>query len=103
MSWQLVAAVVLIAVLSLLAVLQYRWLGEVSQAERDRMRASLRARATDLAEEFNGELTRMYAALHVDGERLDADAAGAIAEAYDRWRSSTAHPDVVRAIYFVDG
>ena len=34
-----IAAVVLPALLAVLAILQYRWIGEVSAAERQRMRA----------------------------------------------------------------
>ena len=34
-------AVAMLALIALLATLQYRWLGEVSVAERDRLRASL--------------------------------------------------------------
>jgi len=56
--WPLVAAVALTVLLAVLATLQYRWLGAVSAAERERMRSSLQTRATDLAREFDGELTR---------------------------------------------
>jgi len=52
--WQLLAAVGLLLVLLVtLGTLQYRWLGEVSEAERVRMRDGLRARAADFAESFD--------------------------------------------------
>src|SRR5437588_668322 len=73
-SWPIVTAAVLLALLATLATLQYRWLGDVSEAERERMRTSLRARASDFAESFDAELTRTYVAFHVDADRLDADA-----------------------------
>jgi len=101
--WQLVAAVVLLVALGVLGTLQYRWLGAVSEAERERMRTSLRARATELGQDVNGELTRIYAAFRADTAGLDAEPAKAIANAYTRWRDSAPHPDLVKAIYLVEG
>lgn len=101
MSWQLPAAVFLLVLLAALATLQYRWLGEVSEAERERMRASLRTRASEFSQEFDAELTRTYAAFHVDGDRLDADPANALAAAYAQWQSATAAPGLVRGVYLL--
>jgi signal transduction histidine kinase len=101
--WQLVTAVLLLVALGVLGTLQYRWLGAVSDAERERMRTSLRARATELGQEVNGELTRIYAAFRADTAGLDAEPAKAIANAYTRWRDAAQHPDLVKAIYLVEG
>jgi signal transduction histidine kinase len=101
--WQLVTAALLLVALGVLGTLQYRWLGAVSDAERERMRTSLRARATELGQEVNGELTRIYAAFRADTAGLDAEPAKAIANAYMRWRDSALHPDLVKAIYLVEG
>ena len=40
----IILVLVLIAILVTLAVLQYRWSGQVSQAERERMQTSMRHR-----------------------------------------------------------
>jgi signal transduction histidine kinase len=101
--WQLLAAAILLVLLATLATFQYRWLGEVSQAERERMRASLRTRASEFSQAFDGELTRMYMAFRVDGDGLDTDAAAALGAAYTRWQSSTATPTLVRGVYLVEG
>jgi signal transduction histidine kinase len=100
-SWQLLAAAVLLVLLAALATLQYRWLGEVSEAERERMRATLRTRATEFAQEFDGELTRTYATFHVDGDRLNADPSATLADAYTRWQSSTTVPGLVQDVYLL--
>jgi signal transduction histidine kinase len=100
--WQLPTAVVLLALLAVLATIQYRWLGEVSQAERERMREGLRTRATEFAQEFDGELTRTYLAFQVDGDRLDADAEATLRAAYSRWQSAAA-AEVVRDVYIAEG
>jgi signal transduction histidine kinase len=99
---QLLAAGTLAIVLVGLALLQYRWLGDVSAAERERMRASLQSRASDVAQAFDGELTRIFIAFHVDADRLDADAAGTIADAYARWQAAAAHAAFVRAVDVID-
>jgi signal transduction histidine kinase len=102
--WQLLAAAVLLVLLGTLATLQYRWLGEVSAAERERMRASLRTRTAELAQAFDGELTRMYMAFRIDPDALDTDAAAAVAAAYASWQASApAAPGLVRGLYLVEG
>ena len=47
----------LVLLVGTLAALQYRWLGQVSDAERDAMRAALQHRATEFADEFDREIT----------------------------------------------
>ena len=59
----LASAVALLGLIALLATLQYRWLGQISAAERDRMAATLRTRASGFAEDFDRELNRAYSAL----------------------------------------
>src|SRR5262245_4452956 len=101
--WPLVVAGALVVLLATLATLQYRWLGEVSEAERERMRAALRTRAADFTREFDSELTRTYVAFHVDGDRLDADPPATLADAVNRWQETASLPALVRALYLVEG
>ena len=46
----------LLILLPTLAILQYRWIGEVSAAERERMESGLRAASDRFASDFDGEL-----------------------------------------------
>jgi signal transduction histidine kinase len=101
--WQPLAAVVLVMLLATLAIFQYRWLGEVSEAERERMRASLRTRASEFAQEFDAELTRLFVAFQIDRDRLDADPAAALAAADATWRGTTTAPALVRGCYLAQG
>ena len=80
--WQLAAGVVLVVLLATLATLQYRWLGSVSDAERARMRDSLRTRATDFSQEFDRELTRIYLAFHFANGRFDENPDATMADAW---------------------
>ena len=47
-----VVAVALLGLIGLLATLQYKWLGRISNAERDHMRATLNTRASGFAQDF---------------------------------------------------
>ena len=88
-------SIALAALVAGLAALQYRWLGQVSDAERDRMRASVRARATQVGEAFDREITRAYLLLQLDPatrERRDWPSYAARVQA---WRASSAFPGMV--------
>src|SRR4029077_17086202 len=91
--WPLLAAPVLLLVLLVtLATLQYRWLGEVSEAERARMRDGLRARAAEFSLAFDRELTRTYTAFHLTTDQLDAGEPAALDAAWTRWRAAAPAP-----------
>jgi signal transduction histidine kinase len=100
--WQLAVATILLVLLAMLATLQYRWLGAVSDAERERMRAGLRSRTSELAREFDAELARIYVAFHVDNDSLDRDPRVTLRDAYQSWRSSATDADLLRAVFLVE-
>jgi len=58
LDWLLV--ILLTLLLSLLGVLQYRWLNQLSRWEQDRLQAVLQAGADQLAVEFDEELAPVY-------------------------------------------
>lgn len=60
----------LVAILAVLAVLQYRWSGQVSQAERDRMQASLDASMSQFRQELDRELQQLAQAYAPDSAIL---------------------------------
>jgi signal transduction histidine kinase len=59
----LAVMVALLLTLPILAGLQYRWIGQVSQAELERLQARLKADTAQFAQEFDDELQRAYTAL----------------------------------------
>ncbi len=102
--WQLIAGVaVLTVLLVMLATLQYRWLGEVSRAEGERMRANLKTRASDLAQEFDREITRTYVAFQIAAPDFDADPPAALAAAYRRWQAAAPSRSLVQGVYVLEG
>ena len=51
--------VALLLALPILALLQYRWIGQVSQGDLERLQARLRADTAQFAEEFDADLQRV--------------------------------------------
>ena len=86
-----------------LAVLQYRWVGQVSDAERERMHTNLGIAATQFSEAFDGEVIRAALGLQA-GPGLDATplTAGRYAERYDGWLGTASYPQLVAGIFVVD-
>src|SRR5262245_62490597 len=62
----LAVAVALLGLIGVLASLQYRWLGRISDAERERMTATLAARANAFAQDFDRELTLAFLLFQVE-------------------------------------
>jgi len=101
-SLMLVLVAALIALLPLLAVLQFRWLGEVSQAERERMQASLKTAVTSFSQDFDREITRAYIAFQMDARVLRDRAWSDYAKRYDQWMQTATYPQLVSGIYLVE-
>jgi signal transduction histidine kinase len=98
----LVLAASLVVLLVVLATLQYRWLGQVSAAERERMQATLSAGAARFAQDFDRELGRVYFNLKLDASAWRARDADAYAARFDQWRANAPHPRLVGDVYVVD-
>lgn len=94
-------ALALLGLIVLLAALQYKWLGQISNAERDRMRASLGTRTTEFAHEFDGEISRAYLLFQVDPPQSGENLASRVASRYDRWQSTARYPRMIKDLYFV--
>src|SRR6266699_3066239 len=89
LSW--IAVGVLALLCGVLGILQYRWIGEITGAERGRLRESLRSRMSVLRRSFNGEVENACSLLvpsSAEIERLGRE--GAYAARYAQWRKS--HP-----------
>ena len=93
---------VVTALMALLATLQYRWLGQISDAERDRMRSTLSTGASELAQDLDRELTRAYLLFQVEpGE--DDEVSRQLFERYGRWHATSRFPRLLKDIHIVSG
>src|SRR4026207_1712727 len=93
-------AVALLGLIALLATLQYKWLGRISDAEREHMRATLNTRASGFAQDFDGELTRAYLLFQLDPQ-VEGSLESRIALRYDRWQSTARYPRMIKDVYSV--
>jgi signal transduction histidine kinase len=84
--------------LVVLGVLQYRWLGQLADSERQRMKASIEFAASHFSDEFDRELTRLF--IPFQGPLDDASAEHA-QRRFDEWVSSARDPRIVKMIWFV--
>src|SRR5690349_20545052 len=91
----------LLVLLPALAVLQYRWVGQVSAAERDRMERNLRVGAYQFRQTFDSELGRA-GALQVGPTTVRDGNMERYADRYDLWLTTTVHPRLVSNVYLVD-
>lgn len=96
-----VVAAALLGLIVLLATLQYRWLGQVSAAERERMKASLATSSTGFARDFDQEVTRAYLTFQVDLVREGENLAARMASLHDSWRATSRHPRLIRDVYLL--
>ena len=92
----------LLVLLPALAVLQYRWVGQVSVAERERMQRNLRNAAGQFRDNYEGELSRALFSLAVGPATAREGASDQYSSRYDTWVNTAAHPQVVADIYIVD-
>jgi signal transduction histidine kinase len=95
----LVAA--MIVLLPVLAVLQYRWLGQLSDAERERMQRTLGAETADFTKQVDLELARAIVGLQIDAATVRDQAWSRYAEKYAAW-AATSEPAVVSDVLLVD-
>jgi signal transduction histidine kinase len=103
LPWQPIVGIVLTGLLAALATIQYRWLGEVSEAERARMRDTLQTRTADFTQAFDRELTQIYVAFHGEPDTADADQARAIAMELAKARAVGTVPGLIKDVFLLEG
>lgn len=103
-------ALALLALLPLLAVFQYHWLGQVSDGERERKKSVLTTMARQFCQDFDSGLTEIYlrfkpAAIPTDvkpnwpnwPDRVQGK--DDFAAKYRSWRETSARPKLIKDIY----
>lgn len=93
---------VLAALLPVLAVVQYRWIGTLSDAEAARMQRSLRTGVARFVEDIYRPLDRMRTAFLMGDPLGDAPLADVLARRLRRWQATTSHADLLDAVYWID-
>ena len=89
----LVLGVSAVAVLlGVLATLQYRWLGQISEADQARLRTTARNRAEEFARDFDREITRAFLRLQFDASGARSLDTTGFAQRRARWQANTTRP-----------
>jgi hypothetical protein len=92
----------LLALLGFLAFLQYRWLGQISDGERERLARTLRSDAERFAEDFNREIQNAYFNFQMPADVWRDKSWKQFNDRYDFYKEKTAYPDLIKDFYFVE-
>jgi len=93
---------VLLVLLPTLAVLQYRWVGQVSEAERERMQRNLRNAADQFREAFDREINLAVRDLGVGPNTAREGASEQYSDRYNQWVNTALYPQIISDIYLID-
>jgi signal transduction histidine kinase len=91
-----------VGLLTLFLALQYKWLSEVSDAERERMQRRAETDVSRLAEDFNREMQAAYFNFQTDADVWKLADWDEFNVRYDFWKQRAAYPDLIREIYFFE-
>jgi signal transduction histidine kinase len=105
MNWQkrfgaeLIAVIVIIAVVSVLAVYQYRWTGEISRTEQTRLRNSLATSVRNFDQEFSYDFQQLCESFELDPETDPSAIESRAARQEAAWTRTSSHAEFVKALY----
>ncbi|HEU5103219.1 MAG TPA: HAMP domain-containing sensor histidine kinase [Roseiflexaceae bacterium] len=92
----------LLALLVLLATLQYYWLREVSAGDRERMQSLVDAGAVRFGEDFDLEVARIYLTFQIDAHAVVTRQWDNYAQRYQHWQQNAPYHRLVGAVYLVE-
>lgn len=98
----LLLTLTLLLLLPMLAWLQYRWLGQVSAAERERMQANLQRAIAQFRQDFDRELTRAFFHFQSGGTHKSAHTAPDLEQLLTQWRERAPFNQLVSELYRVE-
>ena len=92
----------LLALLPGMAFMQYRWIGQVSDAARERAKGRLENSIQQLVTEFDAEITRAHMAFWAMPPGESKDPAQRFAVRYREWNRLAPYPQLIREAYLID-
>jgi signal transduction histidine kinase len=101
MMWQkrfgveLIAVFVMIAVVSVLAVYQYRWTGEISRTEQARLRISLATSVRNFDQEFSYDFQQLCESFEIDPQAEPSAIESHVARQQAYWNRVSSHAQLV--------
>jgi two-component system, OmpR family, sensor histidine kinase SenX3 len=96
----LVLVAILALLLPLLAALQYRWQGQLSEAGAVQMREMLQSAVNRISAEFDAEMSALYGGFQTELGRTPGRAEGFdAARSYARWAQNARYPHVIKEVW----
>ena len=92
----------LLGLLGLLAGLQYVWLGQISDAEKERITRRLQTDTERFGEDFNREIQTAYVNFQMNESVWLKKDWRQFNERYDFWQKKTAYPNLIREFYYFE-
>jgi signal transduction histidine kinase len=92
----------LVVLLPVLAFMQYRWVGQVSEGERGRMQRNLETAADQFRVAFDSELFQAQRDLAVGTTTARESSSPQYSQRYTSWLNTADHPQIVADIFIVD-
>jgi two-component system sensor histidine kinase SenX3 len=85
----------LFAVLTALALMQYRWINQITEAQRQRTEANLSTSISNIESDFDVEITRAFLTFQVPFENIN------YAQRYEEWLRHAPYPGLLKGVYIV--
>src|SRR5262245_7551627 len=82
--------------------MQYRWVGQVSEGERERMQRNLETAADQFRVSFDGEIIRAAFDLQVGVPTLREGTSDTYSERYTAWLNRADYPQIIADVFIVD-
>jgi signal transduction histidine kinase len=98
---ELVAVILMIAVVSILAVYEFRWTGEISRTEQARLRNSLTTSFRNFDQEFSYDFQQLCESFELDPEADPAAVESRLSRQQAAWKRTSAHSEFVEALYIL--
>jgi signal transduction histidine kinase len=92
----------LLGLLVLLATLQYRWLGQISDREQEHLQTRLETDTKRFAEDFNREIQNAYFNFQLPAVLWRNQNWAEFNQRYKFWREKTSYPQLIGDFYFVE-
>src|SRR5688572_3018121 len=97
-----VLTALLVVLLPVLAFMQYRWVGQLSEASRERMQRNLDNAALQFRMSFDSEILRALGDLQAGVATASDGSSDFYSERYSRWLDTSDHPQIVANVFIVD-
>ncbi len=93
---------IMMVALVTLAVLQYHWLGSVSDAEKKRLQENLDASTENFVSDLNRDLSSLNQAFKIQiSNNNEVQIEGLLEKSYLNWLSNTEYPQLIDSLFFV--